>query len=107
MYRAIFELLITILIIAAARSMLAGLFKGIATGTRTFHNDANQTRDAEPGAASGGGTGKQSSSANELHKDPVCGTYVAESTPHRRSSPGEVFYYCSSKCRDKHAPVAR
>jgi hypothetical protein len=108
MYRALFELLFTILIIAAARSMLSGLFRNIASGARTFQNDSNaQSRNAEPGPAPGNGPGRQTTSANELHKDPVCGTYVAESTPHRRSSSGQAFYYCSSECRDKHVPVAR
>jgi YHS domain-containing protein len=107
MYRTLIEFIFMILIIVAARSMLSGLFKGIANGTRTFQKDANQSRDAEPGAAADSAPGKQSPSANELHRDPVCGTYVAESTPHRRNSPGQVFYYCSSQCREKHAPVAR
>ncbi len=43
----------------------------------------------------------------ELHKDPVCGTYVAESTNFRRHASGQTFYYCSDSCREKHALVAR
>ena len=43
----------------------------------------------------------------ELHKDPVCGMYVAESTRFQRKSGREHFYYCSEECKDKHAVAAR
>jgi YHS domain-containing protein len=41
--------------------------------------------------------------AGELHKDPVCGTYVPESTSFRRQLSGKTVYYCSDACRQKHA----
>jgi YHS domain-containing protein len=36
-----------------------------------------------------------------LHKDPVCGTYVAPSTAFRKTRGGETYYFCSAACRDK------
>jgi len=39
--------------------------------------------------------------SGHMHKDPVCGMYVAEASafPHHRG--GEVYYFCSSECREK------
>jgi YHS domain-containing protein len=104
MSRAILELLFTVLIIVVARSLLTNFFSGIANASRTFQNPGNQNQKPE-GAAAANDTGR--SSTNELHKDPICGTYVAESTPYRRNSSGQVFYYCSTECREKHSLVAR
>ncbi len=102
MFRAILELLFTILIVVVARAILSSLFRGIArSSSASFQNRAgNAAKEADaapPGPELGG----------ELHKDPVCGTYVAESTPYRRQSSGQTFYYCSSDCRERHALVAR
>jgi YHS domain-containing protein len=103
MFRAILELLFTILIIIVARAVLSSFFRGIArTSSASFRdraaNPQNATEATPPQGPQLGG---------ELHKDPVCGTYVAESTPFRRQSAGQTFYYCSSDCREKHALVAR
>ncbi|MBV9304098.1 MAG: hypothetical protein JOY62_11715 [Acidobacteriaceae bacterium] len=104
MFRAIFELLITILVVIVARAILTSLVKNFsrvssnpfqyrAPNQRSGAYPANSAPDAHPGG--------------ELHKDPVCGTYVAESTPFHRQISGQSFYYCSEACREKHALVAR
>ena len=106
MFRAIFGLLFTILIIVIARALLTSVFRGISRAS----SNAFQNR-----AANSGGTGPHATGAQpdgpqlggELHKDPVCGTYVAESSPFRRHVAGQNFYYCSDACREKHALVAR
>lgn len=100
MYRALFELIITVLIILVARSLLTSLLKGVSSAAKTFQNEGPRQQEQTKNQAS-------SSTANELHKDPVCGTYVAESTPFQRKLTGQVFYYCSTDCREKHALVAR
>ena len=41
--------------------------------------------------------------ANELKRDPVCGTYVSTAVSVKRTVKGEVVYYCSNQCRDKHS----
>ena len=51
--------------------------------------------------------GKAPRLGGDLHRDPVCGTFVAESTPYQRRTASQVFYYCSDVCREKHALVAR
>lgn len=101
MFRALLELLFTILIVVIARAVLTAVMKGIGNASR--------------GASQNGATGSPRRRSNnppaqptgELHKDPVCGTYVAESTPFRGQIAGQTFYYCSDACREKHALVAR
>jgi len=40
--------------------------------------------------------------ARELHRDPVCGTFVSDSTRFQQRLGGETFYYCSEQCRANH-----
>ena len=92
MPRAILGLLFVVLVVMMARIVLNTLIRGMSTtafGSRIRH--------PRSGPAPGG---------SELHKDPVCGTYVAESTPFQRHIAGQLFYYCSEGCREKHALVA-
>jgi YHS domain-containing protein len=97
-FRTIFELLITIVLIIAARSLLGGVMRGL-TGSQSSR-PTSQTR---------------SSAAQEdspqlhghLHRDPVCGTFVAETTRFQRQIGRQTVYYCSSDCREKHSYVAQ
>jgi YHS domain-containing protein len=101
MIRVIVELLITILVVIIARAILNSLLRGIANTSQTaFQNRGSYTGGSESDSS-------RSKVAGELHKDPVCGTYVAESTPFQSRIAGETFYYCSPACREKHALVAR
>ena len=102
MFRALLELLFTVLIVVIARLVLTALMRGLANASRrgfgnTSTTGAGQQRSANPPPHPTG----------ELHKDPVCGTYVAESTPFHRQIAGQSFYYCSEACREKHVLVAR
>ena len=105
MFRALFEILITIAVVWVARAILTSLIRSItnvsANGTgKTRPNAARpEKRWTEPPPAADLG--------GELHKDPVCGTYVAASSALRRQVSGQTFYYCSEACREKHALVAR
>lgn len=94
MFRAILELLITIFVIIVARALLTSVFKGFLRATSTASRNRGGAFDATP------------QSGGELHKDPVCGTYVAETTAFRRQFAGQTFYYCSVACREKHALVS-
>jgi YHS domain-containing protein len=96
-FRAILEFLIPILVLLVARAMFGSLIKGFgAAASSAFQNQQQQ----RPGQAE---TPKETSRAGELHKDPVCGTYVSESTSFRRQLSGKTVYYCSDACRQKHA----
>ncbi len=100
MFRFLIEILFTVLIVVIARAVLTAVMKGITNASRgSARNqpDSARRRSTEPPTQPTG----------ELHKDPVCGTYVAESTPFRRQIAGQTFYYCSDSCREKHALVAR
>ena len=105
MFRALIELLFTILIVIVARAVLSSVMKGIAKSSL----GAFQSRPQESGTPNQrtANSPPEASAGSELHKDPVCGTYVAESTAYRRQIGGQTFYYCSDACREKHALVAR
>jgi YHS domain-containing protein len=100
--RALLELVLTIIAVIVARAILTSLMKGMVSAGRTTSppppapEGSHQNR-AQPR------TGQKAQPTGELHKDPVCGTYVAESTPFRRQVSGQTYYYCSSACKEKHA----
>jgi YHS domain-containing protein len=90
-FRTILELIITILVAMVARAVIGSVVKG-------FGNAAAASRQAPPQQQQ-----IAAKPTGELHKDPVCGTYVAESTAFQRRVTGKTFYYCSDACRSKHA----
>ena len=97
MYRALIELALTIVVLIVARAILTTVLKGLANlGSPTAQRSSEERAAAGPPP-----TGR------DLHKDPVCGTYVTDSTPYQRQSSGNVYYYCSEQCRSKHAVAAR
>ena len=104
MFRALLELIVTIIVAIAARAILGSLFRGFAGAARSGYQQPSE--ESQPRS-------RQSAPrenirvAGELHKDPVCGTYVAESTRFQRKNGNEIFYYCSEQCKDKHAVAAR
>ena len=104
MFRALAELLITVLVILVARAVLTAVMKGIANASSGAFRNQTADTPANPGRAK---PAPAAATGRELHKDPVCGTYVAESTPFRRQTGGQTFYYCCDACREKHALVAR
>ena len=104
MFRVVLEFVLTILAIIVARAVLSSVLKGISNASYGGH------RPPPPQAPTGASTTSSASAGRpggELHKDPVCGTYVTESTAFRRQAGGQTFYYCSDACREKHSLVAR
>ncbi len=102
MFRALLEILFTIAVVLIARAVLTSIFKGIARASA----DALR-RQAQPPGQRSNEAPSESNLGGELHKDPVCGTYVAESAALKRQAGGQTFYYCSESCREKHSLVAR
>lgn len=43
----------------------------------------------------------------ELHRDPVCGTFVASTTEFQRLEGKQRFYYCSQTCQSQHVLAVR
>ncbi len=97
MFRAVIELIITILVVIVARAILTSFLKAGANALRTSATPHASQPPADQNSSAGG----------DLHKDPVCGTYVAESTPFRQNISGQTFFYCSKACREKHSLVAK
>jgi YHS domain-containing protein len=99
MFRALLELIVTIIIVIAARAILAGMMKGFTNASRTGF-DQNGPAEPPPPRRQ---PRERVNVAGELHKDPACGMYVAESTQYQRRAGRENFYYCSEDCKNKHA----
>jgi YHS domain-containing protein len=97
MFRILLDFVIAILVAVVARAVLTSLMKGFGAAASNAFQQPQQpssTSSKQP---------KEAPRAGELHKDPVCGTYVSESTTFRRQLSGKTVYYCSDACRQKHA----
>jgi uncharacterized protein len=85
MMRAIFELILTVLVITLLRSVF-----GIVA--RAMHPSAPAASPGRRPSVPAGG---------ELKKDPVCGTFISTATAIQKKFGGEMYYFCSTDCRDK------
>ncbi len=96
MFRLVLYLLLAVVLISVLRSVIGIVMKAMASflSTSTGSNPPPSAADAHQ-------------LGGDLHRDPVCGTYVAESTPHQRRLSGQVFYYCSESCKERHALATR
>ena len=89
--RGIIYLIVSILVVTFIRMVLVMIRSGFRDMMRSEQAAASPPQ-APPHSPSGG----------HLVRDPVCGTYVSEQSPHRKSIGGHQFAYCSATCRDKH-----
>lgn len=97
MFRAIFYLLITVLLITVLRAIMRTIFKGFAELMSPNANQQNQQ-------AAGNGVPL----TGELKKDPTCGTYISAATSIKETVGGQTYHFCSKQCRDKYvASLAR
>jgi YHS domain-containing protein len=92
MYRFLLELFILLGGGMLVKSVVSSMIKGF--GAAASNSFQQQQSGQQP---------KEAQRSGELHKDPVCGTYVSESTSFRRQLSGKTFYYCSDACLQKHA----
>ncbi len=44
----------------------------------------------------------EKSAAIRLHRDPVCGTYVAPEISVKLEKSGHITHFCSAKCRERY-----
>lgn len=96
MFRAIFELLLTIIVIFVIRSVISIALKGFSQAMRPpNHPEAGNPGSAPPRPGQIPVTG-------ELKKDPVCGTYISTATSIKEKVGGQIVHFCSSECRDKY-----
>jgi YHS domain-containing protein len=101
--RALIDLVITIIVAMVARAILGSVMKGFANSARGGFAQSQPNQPPPPPQQ----PKERVPVAGELHKDPVCGMYVAESTRFQRKNGRDQFYYCSEECKDKHAVAAR
>jgi YHS domain-containing protein len=98
MFRAIFYLLLTVVVITVLRSIVGIVLKGVA--------EAMKSGSSAPGAAPR--PSNQVPLTGELKKDPVCGTYISTASSIKEKVGGEIVHFCSQECRDKYvATLAR
>lgn len=95
MFRFILYTLLLIIVISVVKSVVNAVMKSL--GDVAGRPATPPEKGRRPGAHLGG----------DLHRDPVCGTFVAESTAFQRRLGSQTFYYCSDACREKHALVAK
>ena len=98
MFRAIFYLLLTVVVITVLKSIIGIVLKGVS--------EVMRPGSGPPGA--GPRPSNQVPLTGELKKDPVCGTYIAAATSIKEKVGGQTFHFCSQECRDKYvASLAR
>jgi hypothetical protein len=97
MFRFILFALLAVILISLLRSVIGVVMKGLGEAMGSAQSPPQGSPKGKASPRLGG----------DLHRDPVCGTFVAESTPFQRRTAGQVFYYCSDACREKHTLVAR
>ena len=97
MFRAIFELLVTVLVIFFLRAVMRTIFKGFGEMMHPGASAPQQPRAADQIPLTG-----------ELKKDPSCGTYISAATSVKETVGGQTLHFCSKQCRDKYvASLAR
>jgi YHS domain-containing protein len=89
MLRALAYLIASVLVISVVRSIIGIVMKGFSD---LFHPAPEPQKGPNPPSVPAGG---------ELKKDPVCGTFISTATAIQKRSGGEVYYFCSTECRDK------
>jgi YHS domain-containing protein len=105
MFRALLELFITLLAAMVARAVISSIMKGLSNATSNAFQQSQSPPNQQYSGSQPNPPGPKTGS--ELHKDPVCGTYVSEATGFRRQASGQIYYYCSEDCKNKHSLVAR
>ncbi|MGQ9635511.1 MAG: hypothetical protein ACUVXB_14855 [Bryobacteraceae bacterium] len=93
MIRAVLYLFIAIILITFLRSVIGLIGKAFGGLMADESKSAAAGRGAKTGAAA---------PAGELKRDPVCGTYVPESTSVKQIIEGRVIHFCSEDCRRKY-----
>ncbi len=99
MFRYLFQLIALLLFFAIARSVITWVMRTLVQGFRTT------TAQTPPARSSG--SSEVMTSAGDLYRDPVCGTFVPANTAYARTVNGEKHYFCSANCRDQFSVTAR
>jgi len=87
MFRFLFYLIVTVIMISVVRMVAGVLMKGLGAWFAPSQPEAQRQSSVPAGG--------------ELKKDPVCGTFVSTATSVKKSVDGAVVHFCSAECRDK------
>jgi YHS domain-containing protein len=98
-FRIILYMVFAVVLISVLRTVIGVLMKGLGSLL------SGQTGHSSPRAAAGQPPSPQL--GGDLHRDPVCGTFVAETTAHQKRLSNQTFYYCSEECKEKHSLAAK
>ena len=98
-FRLVLYLLLAVVLITVVRMVVGVAVKFLGS----LFSAANTVSASQQNGKPGGNI----EASGELHRDPVCGTFVSENTRYQRRVSSQNFYYCSEDCRQKHALVAR
>jgi YHS domain-containing protein len=93
MLRIIAYLLTAVVLISILRSVIGVIAKAAA----------GLFSPSKPPAPAGSASGSRA--GGELKRDPVCGTFVPAANAVKKTIGGEVVFFCSDACRDKHRPA--
>jgi YHS domain-containing protein len=85
---------VILIVTALAITLLRSVMNLIARGFSDLMKPQSPGNSPESSVPMGG----------ELKRDPVCGTYIANSNSVRKVVNGETLYFCSPECRDKYPP---
>jgi len=97
MFRAIFYLLLTVVVISVLKSIVGIVLKGVSEAMKPGSTTPGTPRPSNQVPLTG-----------ELKKDPVCGTYIAAASSIKETVAGQTIHFCSAQCRDKYvATMAR
>jgi YHS domain-containing protein len=103
MIRALIEFLLVVVLAVVARAVLTSVARGVSQASSSAFQ---QTAAEAERRRRSSGSAQETAAAGTLHKDPVCGIYVAESTPYSAVRRGERLYFCSASCQEQFAPLA-
>jgi YHS domain-containing protein len=95
MIRVAIEAIITITLLLMARAIISSILQSFTKAGSANSFNTRKTDGFRPE--------EHASTKGILHRDPVCGTFVSETTPFRREADGSQFYYCSQACRESHS----
>jgi YHS domain-containing protein len=87
-FRAIFYLIAGVFIIGILRAVIAAVAKLFSEAFAPADESQAASRPSVP-------------ASEALHKDSVCGAFVAPSTAVQITVSGTRHYFCSAACRDK------
>ncbi len=101
MFRFLFQFIALLIFFAVARTVLAWILR---TVLGSFRATTQKQSDSQPRHSR---SDELLASAGELHKDPVCGTFVPGTSNWTRNVDGQTLYFCSADCRDRFLVSAR